>query len=238
MPRMKAHWFLILAACGANTGPGTGDDDDTMPDAAPVTPTMLKITGTASEQGQSGSTPLADAMIGVYNTSDEATALATATTDSAGTWTITLTTDGKPQDVFFKGTKANYVDAYTYPPAPLTKDTAIEINTMTTSTFNLLLTFSGASSSKGVITMVVLDGNDAPVQGATVSSMPASGAYRYMDANGYPQSSTATNTDGLSFFFDVPPGNVTVSATKTNMTFKSHALNARAGKFTTTSIKP
>lgn len=233
---MKAHWFLILAACGANTG-GTGDDDDTMADAA-VTPTMLKLTGTATEQGQGGSTPLADATISVYKASDEATALATAMTDSAGNWTITLTTDGKPQDVFAKATKANYVDAYAYPPAPLTKDTTVDINTMTTSTFNLLLTFSGASSSKGVITMVVLDANDAPVQGATVSSMPASGAYRYMDANGYPQSSTATNTDGLSFFFDVPPGNVTVSATKANMTFKSHALNARAGKFTTTAIKP
>ena len=236
---MKLHWLLFLAACGSQTGTNGGDDDDTTnPDGSMPTPTMLKITGTATEQGQSGSSPLADTMIGVFKASDENIALATTMSDTAGNWTITLTTDGKPQDVFFKGTKTNYVDAYTYPAAPLTKDTTVEINTMTSSTFNLLLTFSGASSSKGVITMVVLDANDAAVEGATVSSMPASGAYRYMDSNGYPQSSSATNTDGLSFFFDVPPGNVTVTATKSGMTFKSHALNARAGKFTTTSIKP
>lgn len=237
---MKAHWLVLplLVACG--TTQSSGDDDDMMmPDGNnPPPPAMIKLNGTATEQGQSGSMPLADMMIGVYNMSDESTAIATAMSDSAGNWTIMLTTDGKPQDVFFKGTKANYVDSYAYPAAPITKDVDVPVNTMTSSTFNLLLVFSGASSSNGVITMVVNDSGDAPVKDATVSSMPASGSVRYMDANGRPQSSTATNTDGLSFFFDVPPGKVTVSAAKTGMTFKSHELTARAGKFTTTAIKP
>jgi hypothetical protein len=236
---MKTIWILVaLAACNNTSGPPGGDDDDMPPDAHVDTPAMIKLTGMAVEQGQSGSTPLASMAIGVYKMNDEANALATTMSDASGNWSITLTTDGNPLDVYFKGTKADYVDAYSYPAKPIAKDTNIEINTMSNSTFSLLLIFTGASSSNGMITMVVLDDAEGPVKDATVSSMPASGAYRYMDANGRPQSSTATNTDGLSFFFDVPPGNVTVSASKSGMTFKSHALNARAGKFTTTSIKP
>jgi hypothetical protein len=36
--------------------------------------------------------------------------------------------------------------------------------------------------------------------------------------------------------FDVPSGDVTVTATKTGATFKSHSLKARADQFTTTII--
>jgi hypothetical protein len=76
------------------------------------------------------------------------------------------------------------------------------------------------------------------VGGVTISSTPA-GTVRYNGSNGLP-SSTATMTmaDGLGYVFNVAPGQVTLSATGGGMTFKSHAVNARADQVTTTLITP
>ena len=206
-------------------------------DAPPVVPTQLAISGAATEQGQSGSTPLAGVTIALYKTGSDASALATATTDAQGKYTLMMMTDGKPIDGYVKASKSGYVDTFAYPAAPVTHDmTMFDANMLTTGTFNLLVSFGGGSAGKGVVTMVVQDASAKPVQGATVASVPASGAYKYSDASGYPTSTTATNTDGLAFMFDAPPGNVTVKATKQGSTFKAHAIMVRADKFTTTII--
>jgi hypothetical protein len=73
--------------------------------------------------------------------------------------------------------------------------------------------------------------------GATVSANPAAAKYAYIDANGLPDSTTGTAADGVAFMVDVAPtGTITVSATKSGVTFKSHALKARADVLTTTLI--
>lgn len=47
-----------------------------------------------------------------------------------------------------------------------------------------------------------------------------------------------TGADGIAYIFNVAPGNVTISATGGGLTFRSHPVNARAGKVTTTLIQP
>jgi hypothetical protein len=69
-----------------------------------------------------------------------------------------------------------------------------------------------------------------------IASTPAAPTYCYNGTNGLP-SSTATETqpDGVGYMFNVT-GQVSVTATKSGSTFKSHTVNARAGALTTTLI--
>ena len=98
--------------------------------------------------------------------------------------------------------------------------------------------FGGGHAGNGVIAMGVYDASGMPIEGAKVESNPASGAYKYSDASGFPTSTSGTAADGRAFMFDVPPGDVTVNAIKSGTQFHSHQLNARADKFTTTAIAP
>jgi hypothetical protein len=241
MRSMKAHlWMLtILAACG-----GGGGDDANSPDAPkefldapPVVPAMISISGVAEEQAQSGSTPLTGVAIALFRRGND-TPLASATTDAQGKYSVMIATGTQPVDGYVKATKTGYVDSYAYPPAAWIADsTRGDANMITTGTFNLLVQFGGGSPAKGVVTLAVVDAADQAVTGATVSSTPASGVYKYSDANGFPTSTTGTAADGIAFMLDVPAGDITVKATKAGgAAFKSHVIEARAGKFTTTAI--
>jgi hypothetical protein len=236
--------LVFLVACG---GSGTNTGDDTQIDAPPMIkdappsniPAMITVSGTAAQQAQSGETPLAGVAISAFKVGDESTALGTATTDAQGKYTMTLTTNNMPVDCYFKATKSGFVDSYSYPAGPLVKDYPMgDANMLDTSTYGLLVSFGGGHSGNGVIAMGVFDASGMPIEGATVESNPASGAYKYSDASGFPTSTSGTAADGHAFMFDVPPGNVTVNAIKSGTQFHSHQLNARADKFTTTVIAP
>lgn len=246
MRRMKAHLFSILVAitaCGGGGSSGGGGDDGVTPDAPkvymdapPSVPAMIKLSGVAEEQAQSGSTPLAGVAISVLKRGSD-TPLATATSDAQGKYSVMVATGSLPVDAYIKATKQGFVDTYAYPGAAWIADaTNADANMINTTTFNLLVGFGGGSSTKGVIALGVFDAAMKEVEGATVASTPASGVYKYSDASGLPTSTTATAADGHAFMFDVPDGEVTVKANKAGATFKPHALSAKAGAFTTTVI--
>lgn len=250
---MRSHILFLglVTACGGGSGgdnPGDVDGAPDVPDAIPrpdaetQAPVMITISGIAGEGGLSGTTPVQGVAVSLYKTSDESTPIATGTTDGSGAFSFTIETDGTPVDAFIKASKpGSYIDAYVYPPAPYSGDTpGNDANMITQSNFDLLSTFAGGNQQAGMgfIAMAVVDETGAAVGGATVASSPASATYRYDDASGYPSSSaTATADDGFSFMFNVP-GRVTVSASKPGHTFRSHAVYARPGAFTTTSIAP
>jgi hypothetical protein len=239
--------LVLVAACSGGT-PGPGGGDDTTPDAnhsgggddAPTggIPDTITLSGTAVDQGQTSSTPLAGVSIGAFTVSDDTTAVATAMTDAQGKYSLTVPTHGAPVDGYLKATKSGEVDTYLYPPYTMTADfAAADVNMVTTSNYSTLRSFEGGTAGKGLVIALVVDAGGQPVGGATVSSTPASAKYVYMDANGNPFSTTATAADGISFMIDAPPtGTVTVSASKAGATFKSHDIKARADKLTTTLI--
>ena len=235
--------LVVLAACGGKTGSTT---DATPPmadamvflDAPPNVSAMIKISGNTSEQGLSTSTPVAGVTIGIFKSSDEATPLATATTDALGNYSVMVETHHQPIVGYVKATKSPYVDSYVYEAGAITADLKVDVNMISQGNFNLLSTFAGGNqmAGKGVIALGVLDASSMPVVGATVSSTPASNPYRYDGSNGIPDSNaTATNTDGYAYMFNVP-GQVTISAAKAGAVFKSHPINAHADAFTTTVI--
>jgi hypothetical protein len=108
-------------------------------------------------------------------------------------------------------------------------------------TFMLLTdTFCGANqqATNAAIVVIVADANEKPLAGAMIGSSPAASKYCY-NQGGYPnRNATATDTDGIAYYLDVPAGKVTVNALETGLSFPSHALLARAGVITTTLIRP
>lgn len=237
---MKAPLSLLLiVACGGGGSSAGGPDARLFEDAPPVVGAMITISGTASQEGASASTPLADVVVAFYRTTDEATPLGMMTTGADGKYSFSIATGDHVVDGFLKATKASFADNYVYPTAPLQADYPMaDANLIATSDFSGLGILTGQQSANGFIAAVVLDGSMAPVGGATIASSPASGKYAYSDNNGYPTGTTATLADGRAFFINVPAGETTISATKPGLAFKSHGLVAHPGALTTTFLTP
>jgi hypothetical protein len=240
---------IVVVGCGSSNSGNPGDDDDgPAPDAkvfmdAPGTvPSMINFSGTATETGFSGTSPVDGVAVAAFAKTDETTPLATGTTDGQGNYTLQITLDGAPFDGFIKATKSGYVDLYLYATGPVSSDFSDgSFNMITPSNMNALnnIANGGQQAGKGLIGLGVLDANNQPVAGATVSSTPASGNYRYMGSNGFPSSTEmATGADGVAFMFSVPAGEVMVTASKSGMTFRAHPVKARPDTFTSTVVTP
>jgi hypothetical protein len=247
---MKAISIVVFLVACSGSGSGGGDTPDgatpnadaqVFLDAPPNVPSMITFIGKTTEQGLSGTSNVAGVTLAVFQTSNETTPVAMATSDAQGNYSIAVTTNGAPLDGFLKATKSGYVDIYLYPDHLWTANDADgSINMLTPGNKDLLNNFAsgGQMAGKGMIGLAIIDANGMPVAGATVASTPAAGAARYTGSNGYPSgSATSTSADGVAFLFNVPE-NVTITATKAGMTFHAHAVKARADKFTTTSISP
>jgi hypothetical protein len=250
MRGMKARLSVVVcfvAACGSPGAMNNGDDTGNPPDAKvfmdapPVVPGMITINGNTSEQGLSSTEPVSGATIALYASSDQQHAIGMATSDAQGNYSMTVSSSGAI-DGYLVATKQGYVDLYFYPLAPFSGNyTDGDINMITPNNKNLLSQFSGGNqqAGKGLIALAVIDANGMPVAGATVSSTPAASAYRYNGNTGIPSSSAAaTSSDGIAFLFNLPSGPITVTASKSGMTFKPHVIEARADMFTNTAVSP
>ncbi len=203
---------------------------------------MITVSGTATKREGLSSGPAAGVTVAAYKNGDDATVIAMATTDAAGHYTMTLTTGGVALDGYLKGTLSGFLDTYLYPPKALAADFDMAsmnmVNQSTLDTLSGTLCKSAQDSSKGLVAVIVADANNTAIAGATVSSTPAAMKYCYNKGALPSDSATATETDGIGYMINLPPGQVTVSASKTGSTFASHSVQARAGVLTTTVIQP
>lgn len=248
--------FALIPSCGNDGGNKPQDatiDSDLLPpadarvDAQPAPPTIT-ITGQAVTRNAQGAQPVANATIAGYRSSDDSTAIATTTTNAQGAFTLTIQTGGVALDGYLKATAAPpLLDCYLYPSAPIAADITAPINMVSESTVTLLFALAEVTkeAGKGMIAIQVVDGQSTtatPIAGASVSSVPASGAYRYNNpATGLPGNATitSTHTDGIAYMLNVrSDASVVVSAAKPGTTFKSHGLKARPDVLTTTLITP
>jgi hypothetical protein len=235
---MRTTLILCLLACGCgDDGGGGGGEAD-----ASTAPATLTISGTATRRESLNTNPAAGALVAAYKNSDQNTPVAMATTDAAGMYTMTVTTGGVAVDGYLKSTLTGFIDTYLYPPKPLDADFAgASINHVDSNTLDLLsgtLCGSLQDRSKGVIALLIVDAANMPVAGAMVSSTPTAMKYCY-NSGGIPdKTKVMTDTDGIAYMANVTAGEVTVSATKSGLTFSSHKVNARAGVLTTTVIQP
>lgn len=243
-------FFAVACGGGSNTSidasspvDASGTDGSSTIDADPGGGgSTIKISGVATLIPPLGSpTAAAGVVVSAYSNSDESTAVATATTDADGKYTL-IVPAGAPLDGFLKATKDGNADTYLYPPAPLVADFAnASINELATGTYSLLAnTVGGGTPQQGTIALMVVDSTAAltTIADAVVTSSAAGTQIAYStqgsslpDLNG-----TKTLADGRAFIFKVPPGSVTVTATKAGTTFKTTTLKVHPGAFTTTII--
>jgi hypothetical protein len=228
--------LFVFTACGDDGGGGGGT-----PDAPSNIPAMINISGKAVEKSTDPDKPLMGVMLAAYRNSDPNTAVVTGTTDANGMYTLSIPTEGKPLDGFVKATYTGLLDTYLYPPKPLSEDFGTaSIYMVSSGTLDLLSSLACRNQqdlAKGLVAVLVTDAANMPVAGAKVSSSPAAAKDCY-NMGGTPNSNaTMTDTDGIAYELNLPPGEVTVSATKSGSTFNSHKVNARAGTLTTTVIQ-
>jgi hypothetical protein len=220
----------VIAACGGGDDGGSVD--------APVVPATINVSGTASEIGLGGRDPVEGVVVEAYREGDPAV-VAMATSVADGTYTIVVQTGGVALDGYLLAKHSPHKNTYLYPPAPLIADTnAATVLLLTQGTFDAVeaLTRVTQDTSKGFIGIMVVDAANMPVAGATVSSSPA-GVVKYNSGGAPSEDAAMTDTDGIAFIFNVGPGTVNVSASKSGSTFNPHPLNARAGEITTTLIQ-
>ncbi len=254
---MKTTWVALLCValvgCGDDGGGSnpTGDAGSSGPDAkqfldAPPTQTVeVTVSGQATSQSAQGSQPQAGVTIEAFRKADENTPIATTVTDAQGNYSLTIQTNGESIDGFLKATKTGFKTTYLYPPYPLTMDfDNASVIMVTPDTWDTLSIIADGDQMAGnaFVALIVTDGAN-PVGGAKVTSNPAptpETRYNALAGTVALPSSTAmeTHTDGVAYLFNLPPGEVTVSATKTGMTFSSHDVKAWADQLTTTVIVP
>lgn len=195
--------------------------------------------GVVSTTGSGGTTNVASATVSAFRTGNS-TALVSGTSTASGAYSLSIPTGNLPVDGYLAATKASYLDTYVYPSEPAAKDGNLDVSMLTSSTFGFLQTFAGVSqnAAKGVVIVQVVDCNDAPIAGATVSSTPG-GTVRYLSGGTPSSSATSTDADGVAFIFNVGPGDVAIAASATGGSFRSHTVNARASSaITATRIAP
>jgi hypothetical protein len=228
----------MLAACGDDGGGGTGGVDASFD--APVAPATITVTGQADSIGLGGRSPEEGIVVTAHRNSDEATVVATATSGADGKFTMTIETGGVALDGYLLAKGGNFKDTYLYPPGPLAADTDQATCLMLTQgTFDAVSTLAGADQEpgKGWIGVLVVDGTNTAVAGATVTSTPE-GIVRYNGDSGRPEAdATSTQPDGIGYIFNLTAGNVTVGAEKAGSTFTSHPVNARADQVTLTIVQ-
>ena len=230
---------LALAACGGSSSSGGSDGNPGGNADAPPAPAMVTFSGTVTEK-PSGKL-LANVSLGAYMEGGS-TPVATATTDAQGNFTMTIPTGGTALQGYVKATLSTYIDSYLYPPTPVGADmTGVTVFMVTSGTVDLLSSNfckNTQDTAKGLIAVEVLDASMAKVQGAMVASQPMAAKYCYNSGSFPSSTASTTDVDGIGYMLNVAPGTVTVSATKSGSTFKSHAVNARAGALTLTIIQP
>ncbi|HUH05486.1 MAG TPA: hypothetical protein VML75_26000 [Kofleriaceae bacterium] len=206
----------------------------------------LTITGNAYNPGiLTPDTPINGATIEGFDRGDEITAIVTTTSDASGDFTASLTTNGEPVDSYLRSTAASYWTTYLYPPTPVFMNlTGVTVVMVTDAQFSTLTSFVPVTQDQdlGWVSMVVLDCEGQPIRGATVTSTPAAGDTAYSGNGGIPSlTEPATRADGVAMLFNVPVGDLELSATVSGMTLRTHTVvvsPVSADKMITTAIVP
>lgn len=263
MPRHASLILVGLAACGGgdatidaprgggHDGTAGGSADAFVQRDAPAGPFGClgqpipsgapdRVTLGGMAQTLNGTTLVPASGVTVAALDADNASITSAVTDGSGAYSLSLATGGHPLDMYLRASLSGDRDTTLFPPTALYEDSnAGYILIVTQSDFDFAAQLSGVtqSSSKGVVGIDVIDCAGHALAGATVSTSPG-GTVVYV-SNGMPDTSaTSTDTSGVAIVFNVPAGEVTVSATVNGMTLRSHAVNAIAGVTTTTAIRP
>ena len=247
-----------LGACGsdAKTTPDANKPIDAAIDAPPITidsppaaacpvpatiPAMITISGTGRQLRGTSLVNSADVLVEAFRgaaTTPEATTM----TAADGKYSITFTTNGVGVDGTIRGKKATFLDSYLYPGKLIYADVAsAPVLMLTQSDIDLVAQLSGAAplaSGTNFVGVAVTDCDGKSLAGATITTTPTV-KIRYNNANGFPSSSaTATAADGVAFLFEVPAGNLAITATVAGLAYPARTVKVVANSTAATIVSP
>lgn len=204
-------------------------------------PDPISIAGTAFEFSIMGQTPLSGVNISAHLVSDDSMIAGPTTTGAPGTFALSAPSNDVPIDGYFLATHGDKFDTLLYPPTPVYENSDNVVVAMFDTDLLNLLALSGFNqdmNTYGIATVLVLDCEGNPVQGATVTSNPPAGTIAYA-ANMLPDSTaTATDSSGLAFLFNVPTGTVTIDAEVGGQSLREHDVESKLQTLTTTIVVP
>ena len=140
--------------------------------------------------------------------------------DFTGAFTLSGPNSPTPVDAYLKATSDGLVDSYVFPPATISEDIPnTPIIMVAPLIFNTLLPAVAAAaqeSGNGALIVAAVDCEQAAMEGAVLSITPSAGTIHYSSANGFPGQMgdfSATQSPGITYFLNLPPGDYTVDAT-------------------------
>jgi hypothetical protein len=249
----------IDAAGGQNNPDAAGTPDAAvldLPDARPsalacagdplpttVANPPIVISGTVQEGSTSGIVTMTQsAHVSTHQAADDALI---AEGDFTGPYTITDPTNSTtPIDAYLKSTSNGFVDTYVFPPSAISENlSGTPIVMVSTTIFSLLPILTGITQDAGNASLIVaaVDCDQSAMEGATVSITPNVGTLRYAGANGIPSMTDfpATQSPGLAYIFNVPPGSYQVDSTAPDGTLlRTVTIKAFADSTTTAVVAP
>lgn len=223
------------AVTSTASGASLGCVGDPLPTTAPAT---ITLGGVSKQTSAMGTNP--EPMVNIDVFDPGGTQLATTVSGADGTYSVMADTGGVPVDGYLYATKDGLMDTYVYPPSPLAADiTNATALMLKTSTFNLVTALLNTTQTpgNGWIGVVVEDCDGNPITGATVTSDPP--GHVFYNKSAFPDNTAhATDTDGVAYIFDLPPGDVTVDADVNGVSLREHSIEVRGDVITTTIVGP
>lgn len=188
----------------------------------------VTVSGEAFTVGIGGQTAIEDATIQAYSAADDQPISgATDTSDAQGLWSITTDVGSEPLDAYVVASHEMQFDTYLFPPSPIFEDLGgASIIMLNQTSLNLLADLIGVTldPAEGMLLVVVLDCEGNPVEGASVTSVPAAGDTAYMNGQFPSTNTTETDSTGIAMLFNVPAGDVEVDATVMGMSLREHTV--------------
>lgn len=249
-----------LGACGsdAKTSPDANKPiDAAIIDAPPITidsppavacpvpatiPAMITISGKGQQVNGFSIGNSADVLVEAFR-GTATTPEATTTTAANGTYSIMFATNGVGVNGTIRGKKATFLDSYLYPGNLIYADVAsAPVLMLKQGDIDLIATLSGATPlAKGTnfVGVAVTDCGGDSLAGATITTNNPAVKIRYNGSNGLPTASgTATSTDGVAFLFDVPAGDLAITATVGGLAYPARTVKVIANTTAATVLAP
>ncbi|MGE5182737.1 MAG: carboxypeptidase-like regulatory domain-containing protein [Acidobacteriota bacterium] len=229
---------LVLCALAACTYPDKiFEGPFTCLGAPPPTTAKPLVTVGGHVVEPSNLTPISGAMVALQNA--QMSSLFMTTTDASGSFSFTLNTNGTPAvgfDVF--ASASGRLSTYYYEPHPITDDVSTDLALLSSQEAAQLAAGGGVQidATHGAALVTIRDCNGTPLAGATVTA--SAGVVRYFTGVQPSMTATATDVGGVALIAQLPPGQVTLSATVQGMKLPDHQFTVIANTFIQTTLPP
>lgn len=240
----RRSWLLLLCSAAACGSGGDRPDARPVPDARVpdyscagepdpvVVPDTVTVSGLAYTPGLPGITPdvmVDGALVRAFEVGGGELSRTTSMTD--GTFVLVTATSGAPTATYLRAQKSGLLETHLYPPRLLSGDVAdLELALFDSTQRDLLEGRAGVEQSDdlGMVVIGVVDCEFIAVSRATVATTPAVGATVYQDSVGIPNPLIeSTSLEGFAFLFNVPIGDLEVTASVDGMTFRAVTIPVR-----------